>query len=817
VPAARIAWHARLEARVALGVSALVALSLGAILFATTRVVTNRSLRRASEDLDIARGAFDQSLLNKADSVAALTRLVTELPVFRAHLVDARLSSDAETIGVMVDGYRRQLNAQFAIVTDASGTWLASPGWPEGAPRPSVAASIRGAQSGRPDRAIASVRDEVYLVVSEPARFANEVLGTMTVGYVLDDAVALELAKATHCQVNLVSSGSLRASSLPDPLRGLLAAVVAGRDGALAQPDASSRLHTLGKTQFVGGTFPLFPGEATPSDAHLVLLQDWNPTQQFVDQLRRQFLAAAGVVFACALVAGYFFSRRMSQPLKAIAAAAGDIAAGNLTRQLPVQGSAEASSMAVAFNEMSASLRAAHERLVHDAIHDHLTELPNRTLFIERLDRAISRRARHPDYLFAVLFVDLDRFKTVNDSLGHPAGDRLLIEIARRLDDTLRREDMVARSEATRQHDADATLARLGGDEFTILVEDIGDPSDAVRVAERILATVARPVQLDGQEVFATASIGIAVSGPTHRSGEDVVRDADLAMYRAKASGGDQCAICDATMHHRAVERLRLESDLRHAVERQEFVVHYQPIVAFRDRRVVGFEALVRWQHPERGLLLPAAFLEVAEETSLITRIDEWVLREACGHARQWQDLFPDDSPPSVSVNISGLGFGRPDLAGQVAKTLADTGLDPRRLRIEITEGVAMADAERTRTTLMELRALGMCVSLDDFGTGYSSLSYLQRLPVDTLKIDRSFVHGLDDGDECREIIQTIVNLARTLRLDVVAEGAETAEQVRHLEALECRCGQGYFFHRPMPFEEVVRTALGDRSLSLRR
>jgi len=660
-----------------------------------------------------------------------------------------------------------------------------------------------------------SVRDDVYLVVSEPARFASEVLGTMTVGYLLDDAVALELAKATHCEVNLVSGASLGASSLPDPVRRALAAVIASRNSTFAQTDATSQLHKLGREQYVGGIFPLFPGGATPADAHLVLLQDWRPTQQFVDELRQQFLTAAAIVFGFALVGGYLFSRRMSQPLRAIAAAAGDIAAGNLTRQLPVRGSAEASSMAVAFNDMSASLRAAHERLVHDAIHDHLTELPNRILFMERLERAITRRTRHPDYLFAVLFVDLDRFKTVNDSLGHPAGDRLLTEIAGRLDDALRRDDMVSRPAATGQHDADTTLARLGGDEFTILIEDIGNPSDAVRVAERIQETLAKPVQLDGQEVFTTASIGIAVSGPAHRAGEDVVRDADLAMYRAKASGGDQCAICDATMHHRAVERLRLESDLRHAVERQEFTLHYQPIVAFRDRRVVGFEALVRWQHPERGLLLPAAFLPVAEETSLITRIDEWVLKEACGHARQWERLFPGDSSLSVSVNISGLGFGRPDLARQVAKTLADTGLDPRLLRMEITEGVAMADAERTRTILMELRALGVCVSLDDFGTGYSSLSYLQRFPVDTLKIDRSFVHGLGHSEECREIIQTIVNLARTLRLDAVAEGAETAEQVRHLESLECRCGQGFFFHKPMPFEDVVRTVLGERSLSL--
>ena len=609
----------------------------------------------------------------------------------------------------MMDGYRRQLNAQFSIVTDAGGIWLASPGWPAEAPRARVHTGVEKALAGQSHRDIVSIGDAAYLVVSEPARFAEEVLGTMSVGYVLDDAVAQQLAQTTHCQVSLVSGTHLRASSLPEGARTDFAALLASGVGRLAQTDAASQLHEIGGERYVGGTFFLSPDHTLPDDNRLVLLQDWQPTQQFIDQLRRQFLGAAAIVFGFALAGGLLFSRRMSEPLKAIAAAAEDIAAGNLTRQLPVRGSAEAAGMAVAFNDMSASLRAAHERLVHDAIHDHLTELPNRTLFMERLERAIARRLRHPDYVFAVLFVDLDRFKTINDSLGHPAGDRLLMEVARRLIEDVRRSDMGSGpAEAARQHDTETTLARLGGDEFTFLVEGIGDPADAVRVAERIQKTIARPVQLDGQDVFSTASIGIAISGPSHRSGEDVVRDADLAMYRAKASGGDRSAICDATMHHRAVERLQLESDLRRAIERREFVLHYQPIVAFVDRRTVGFEALIRWQHPERGLLFPAAFLEVAEETSLLTRIDEWVLKEACERARQWQRLFPGNVPQSVSVNISAAGFGRPDLVRQVAETLADTGLDPCRLRVEITEGVAMADAERTRAILMELRALGV-------------------------------------------------------------------------------------------------------------
>jgi EAL domain-containing protein (putative c-di-GMP-specific phosphodiesterase class I) len=334
-------------------------------------------------------------------------------------------------------------------------------------------------------------------------------------------------------------------------------------------------------------------------------------------------------------------------------------------------------------------------------------------------------------------------------------------------------------------------------------LEDIRDPSDAVRVAERIRSAVAAPVALGGQELFTTASVGVAVSTSAQCSGEDLVRDADIAMYRAKASGGDQCSVFDATMYDRAVERLQLETDLRRAIEREEFRLRYQPIVSLGDHRVIGFEALLRWQHPQQGLLSPGAFLTVAEETGLITRIDRWVLREACAQARLWQTWFPGDSPASVSVNISSMGFGQPDIVHQVASALQETGLDPHSLRLEITESVAMADAERARTILIELRALGVRISLDDFGTGYSSLSYLQRFPVDTLKIDRSFVAGIDRNDECCEIIRTILNLARTLGLDVIAEGTETSAQVDYLEGLDCRFGQGYFFSRPLPLEEL--------------
>ena len=568
--------------------------------------------------------------------------------------------------------------------------------------------------------------------MSEPARFGDEILGTLTVGFALDDGVAQRLAEVTHSDVNIVVGRRLSSSSLTGANRLALARLVSV-DGWLSRAGNVGAVQRVGDGQYVIGIFPLSSSGDNDAVGRLLLLHSWRPTQQFVDDVRRRLLEAGAAIFALTVGGAVLFSRRMSRPLMDLAAAAKDIAAGHLDRQVPVSGSAEATTMAVAFNEMSSSLRGAQERLLHDALHDHLTQLPNRALFMERLQRASRRRTRHPEYAFAVLFVDLDRFKMVNDSLGHQAGDRLLLEIVRRMTAVLRRDDVISRPAAAAvQDDSDNTLARLGGDEFIILLEDIHGPSDAVRVAERVQQVVAMPVGLgEGQEVFTTASIGIAISMSANGFEEDLVRDADTAMYRAKASGGDQCAVFDGAMHVRAVERLQLETDLRRAIEREEFRLQFQPIVALGDHRVTGFEALLRWQHPSRGLLSPGAFLPVAEETGLVTRIDRWVLREACAQARRWNTRFPSGAPASVSVNISAQGFLQADVVRGVADALEETGLNPHSLRLEITESVAMADAERARTILTEFKALGVRISLDDFGTGYSSLSYLQRFPVD--------------------------------------------------------------------------------------
>ncbi|HYY43056.1 MAG TPA: bifunctional diguanylate cyclase/phosphodiesterase, partial [Pyrinomonadaceae bacterium] len=384
---------------------------------------------------------------------------------------------------------------------------------------------------------------------------------------------------------------------------------------------------------------------------------------------------------------------------------------------------------------------------------------------------------------FAVVYLDVDRFKVINDSLGHPIGDQLLIGLARRLEGCLRPGD---------------TVARLGGDEFILLIEDLNAESEAIVVAERIQAQLQTPFDLSGREVYATVSIGIASSWTSYQNPEDIVRDADTAMYRAKTMGKARYEIFDGAMHAHATSVLQLETDMRHALERNEFFVHYQPIVALDDFKLRGFEALVRWQHPERGYISPGEFIPIAEETGLIIPLGEWVLREACAQMERWQKIFPADPPLVISVNLSSKQFIQQDLIKQVAGIIEETNIDPKGLKLEITESMVMDNVEQATEMLRQLRALGLKLSIDDFGTGYSSLSYLHRFPVDTLKIDRSFVTRMTDNNENLEIVRTIVTLAQTLGMDVVAEGVETNEQLSMLHTLGCENGQGYFFSKPV-------------------
>ncbi len=428
---------------------------------------------------------------------------------------------------------------------------------------------------------------------------------------------------------------------------------------------------------------------------------------------------------------------------------------------------------------------------------DALTGLPNRIFLMDRLERALERSRRYPDYQFAVLFLDLDRFKMVNDSLGHLIGDQLLTAFARRL------QGCVQACETLARWSAEPTIARLGGDEFTILVEGIEDPNDAIMVGERIQNELATPFNLSGHEVFTTASIGITVGGPDYERPEDLLRDADTAMYGAKATGKARHEVFDSNMRARAIARLELETELRWALERTEFRLYYQPIVTLETEQLVGFEALLRRDHPQRGLLLPDEFLAVAEENGLIVPIGWWVLDEACRQMADWKTRFPDTHPLTVCINLSGKQFAQPTLVSQVERRLEEMGVDASCLKLEITESAIMNDPVFAVEMLNRLRAMGVQIGIDDFGTGYSSLSYLRQFPFDTLKIDRSFVQRIQANTKDWEIIQTIVRLAHSLAMDVVAEGVETHDQRHQLQTLGCEHAQGYFFSQAMAQTEA--------------
>ena len=430
--------------------------------------------------------------------------------------------------------------------------------------------------------------------------------------------------------------------------------------------------------------------------------------------------------------------------------------------------------------------KALEERLAHQALHDPLTDLPNRILFTDCLRQGLARDKRRQRSL-AVIFMDLDNFKVINDSLGHEMGDKLLVIASKRIRSVLRPED---------------TVARLGGDEFVFLLED-ADVDGAVRVAGRILEVMRAPFYLGGRELFVTASIGITVGDDHGKRAADLLRDADLAMYRAKHSGKARYAVFEEAMNALALERLELEHGLRRAVERNEFVVHYQPEVSLATGKVVGFEALARWVHPEHGLLLPEQFVPVAEETGLIVPIGEAVLEEACRQASEWHELRPSD-PPAVCVNLSARQFREPGLTQSVARILDETSLEPSSLFLEITESTAMRDALATAAALEEIQGLGVRTILDDFGTGYSSLSYLERFPVEYIKIDHSFVGGLGQNPGADMLVSAVISLAHALSLKVIAEGVETQEQFERLGEMGCDLAQGHLFSESLTAEEVA-------------
>jgi diguanylate cyclase (GGDEF)-like protein len=425
---------------------------------------------------------------------------------------------------------------------------------------------------------------------------------------------------------------------------------------------------------------------------------------------------------------------------------------------------------------------------------DPLTGLPNRTIFMDQLDRLIARPEAERGETFAVYFVDIDRFKLINDSLGHLGGDEILVGVARRLENALRAADARLGSEHA--------LARPGGDEFTILLDGLADMAEAREVGELLVAALAEPFTVRNRDLYVSVSVGLVTASNRYRHGGEMVRDADMAMYRAKALGKARCEVFDVSMLEVVERRLRVESDLRHALDRGELSVFYQPIIELSGGRLQGFEALLRWNHPTLGVVPPSEFIPIAEETGLIVPIGDWVLRQACQQLCAWDEEFARHPRLTINVNLSARQCLEPNLIRDVRRVLSETGLAPDRLKLEITEGVVLKNCESVESILNQLRALGVQLQLDDFGVGYSTLSYLQRFPFQTIKIDRSFVNGLKDGGNT-DIIRAIVALAGALKMDVAAEGVETAQQLKELKGLSCEFGQGYYFDKPLSLEDA--------------
>ena len=425
---------------------------------------------------------------------------------------------------------------------------------------------------------------------------------------------------------------------------------------------------------------------------------------------------------------------------------------------------------------------------------DPLTGLPNRTIFMDQLDRRIARPHDRKNGTFAVYFVDVDRFKLINDSLGHLGGDEVLVGVARRLERALRSTDARLGSEHA--------LARPGGDEFTILLDGLADGAEAHEVGELLVAEIAEPFAVRGRDLFVSVSVGLVMAADRYQHGGEMVRDADMAMYRAKSLGKSRCEIFDVSMLAVVERRLRVETDLRHALDRGEFSVYYQPIMELSGGQLQGFEALLRWNHPTLGVVPPAEFIPIAEETGVIVPIGHWVLREACRQLCAWDEEFARHPRLTINVNLSARQCMEPNLVSDVQRVLTETGLAPERLKLEITEGVVLQNCDAVESILNQLRGLGVQLQLDDFGVGYSALSYLQRFPFQTIKIDRSFVAAMKDSGNT-EIIRAIVALAGALKMEVTAEGVETAEQLKDLKGLSCEFGQGYYFDKPLTLEDA--------------
>ncbi|MEL4894960.1 EAL domain-containing protein [Crocosphaera sp. Alani8] len=522
------------------------------------------------------------------------------------------------------------------------------------------------------------------------------------------------------------------------------------------------------------------------------------PLQEKIVAVRYQGLLIS--IFACSggVIIALVISHSFTSPLSQLIKATNRITEGDLTYRINLENRDEFSLLAKEFNKMSDCLeeilkkyQESNTQLQHDLFHENLTGLANRIYVIQEIESEIKKKKVNNDYNFSVLFLDCDRFKLINDSLGHDVGDQVLINIARRLDSCIRKDDLAA---------------RLAGDEFVILVKNIDDIQQVIKIADRILEKMSQPLILNTQQLVITMSIGLVMSKENYENADDLLRDADITMYHAKQKGKAQYAIFQPIMQTQALERLDLETSLRKALKRQDFYLYYQPIISLAISQLIGFEALLRWHHPTQGCLSPGTFIPIAEETGLIVPLGEWVLQEACHQMSLWQSRFPFPQPLKISVNISSCQLNQPDFIDKVKRVLEESNLKANQLNLEITETAIMNNIESASFKLQCLQKLGLKISIDDFGTGYSSLNYLQQLPIDVLKIDRSFVSRLESHPREFQIIEAIIKLGNILGMETLAEGIETSEQFDLIKSLGANYAQGYMFSKPLNINSVEQT-----------
>ncbi len=599
-----------------------------------------------------------------------------------------------------------------------------------------------------------------------------ESIGTLVVGMAIGDVAFRRVKERAGVDLLVAQDGHLVRSTIDEPeLQQALEATYL----------TSEAIPTLNRGILAAYHLRAVAQAPTPGSL-LIGLVSTREVEAISQQRTSIALGGLGFVLISLLLVSVLLARGVSGSLQAMLASTKNMARGNYRQQVAHSPIRELDELATAINEMGQQLEIQVAQLTYQAFHDSLSELPNRALFLDRLGQALARAHRRA-LAVAVLFIDLDNFKVVNDSLGHQVGDQLLIAVAKRLRAAVRPED---------------TVSRFGGDEFTILLEMLGGVDEATGIAERVTERLRIPFTIAGHEIYTGASMGIVMSEAGEDDGERLLRDADVAMYRAKTQGKGQYVVFERAMSERAMRRAALEMDLRWALERGELRLHYQPIVRLADSQLAEVEALVRWEHPRLGFLAPGEFIPTAEDSGLILPIGTWVLAEACRQVRFWQVKYPGNPDLVVSVNLSTRQFQQVTLVEDVARILRETELSPSCLKLEITESTVMQDTELTIRQMRELKELGIQLAIDDFGTGYSSLGHLRTLPIDILKIDRSFVEGIEHSPEDRAIIQAIMSLARTLHLSVTGEGLETAEQVAHLRALECDMGQGYYYARAL-------------------